>query len=42
MLDQPFSSKSYQEIFDTENRKGVNVEKKLKDDSSESLTKVVC
>lgn len=40
MLDQSFSSKSFQEIFDKENRKGVNVEEKFKNDFSESLSKV--
>lgn len=41
MLDQSFSSKSFREILDKENRKGVNVEEKYKDDFSESLAKVV-
>jgi len=40
MLDQSFSSKSFQEIFDKENRKGVNVEEKYKDDFVDSLAKV--
>jgi hypothetical protein len=40
MLDQSFSSKSFQEIFDKENRKGVNVEGKFKDDFAESLAKI--
>lgn len=40
MLDQSFSSKSFQEIFDRENRKGVNIEKKYKDDFVDSLAKV--
>lgn len=40
MLDQSFSSKSFQEIFDKENRKGINVEEKYKDDFVDSLTKV--
>ena len=31
MLDQSFSSKSFQEIFDNENRKGINVEEKFSD-----------
>lgn len=40
MLDQSFSSKSFQEIFDKENRKGINVEEKYKDDFVDSLEKV--
>lgn len=40
MLDQSFSSKSFQEIFDKENRKGINVEEKYKDDFVDSLAKV--
>ena len=40
MLDQSFSSKSFQEIFDKENRKGINVEEKYKDDFIDSFTKV--
>jgi len=40
MLDQSFSSKSFQEIFDKENRKGINVEEKYKDDFVASLAKV--
>ncbi|MFK7004410.1 hypothetical protein BWK63_10320 [Flavobacterium covae] len=40
MLDQSFSSKSFQEIFDTENRKGINVEEKYKNDFVDSLAKV--
>jgi len=40
MLDQSFSAKSFQEIFDNENRKGVNVEEKFKNDFSESYSKV--
>lgn len=40
MLDQSFSSKSFQEIFDKENRKGINVEEKYKADFVDSLAKV--
>lgn len=40
MLDQSFSSKSFQEIFDKENRKGINVEEKYKNDFVDSLAKV--
>ena len=40
MLDQSFSSKSFQEIFDKENRKGINVEEKYKYDFVDSLAKV--
>lgn len=40
MLDQSFSSKSFQEIFDKENRKGINVEKRYKDDFADSIAKV--
>ncbi|MCT4328221.1 RNA-directed DNA polymerase [Elizabethkingia anophelis] len=40
MLDQSFSSKSFQEIFDNENRKGINVEEKFKADFSHSLEKI--
>ncbi|PRX55269.1 antiviral reverse transcriptase Drt3a [Flagellimonas meridianipacifica] len=40
MLDQSFSSKSFQEIFDKENRKGINVEDKYKDDFADSIAKV--
>jgi hypothetical protein len=40
MLDQSFSSKSFQEIFDNENRKGINVEEKYKTDFVDSLAKV--
>ncbi len=40
MLDQSFSSKSFQEIFDKENRKGINVEKRFKEDFVDSLAKV--
>lgn len=41
MLDQSFSSKSFQEIFDKENRIGINVEEKYKHDFVDSLAKVV-
>lgn len=37
MLNQSFSSKTFQEIFDKENRKGKNIEKRFKEDFSESL-----
>ena len=40
MLDQSFSSKSFQEIFDKENRKGINVEEKYKTDFVDSMAKV--
>ncbi|MEZ4801719.1 MAG: antiviral reverse transcriptase Drt3a [Gelidibacter sp.] len=40
MLDQSFSSKSFQEIFDKENRKGINVEKRYKEDFADSIAKV--
>jgi len=40
MLDQSFSSKSFQEIFDNENRKGMNVEKKFNNIFSDSIDKV--
>ena len=40
MLDQSYSSKSFQEIFDKENRKGINVEKRFKEDFVDSLAKV--
>ncbi|MEH6658039.1 antiviral reverse transcriptase Drt3a [Leeuwenhoekiella marinoflava] len=40
MLDQSYSSKSFQEIFDKENRKGINVEKRFKADFVDSLAKV--
>ncbi|MDC8100150.1 antiviral reverse transcriptase Drt3a [Chryseobacterium rhizosphaerae] len=40
MLDQSFSSKSFQEIFDNENRKGVNVEEKFNDIFSDSIDRV--
>ncbi|MGS2761833.1 antiviral reverse transcriptase Drt3a [Sinomicrobium sp. M5D2P9] len=40
MLDQSFSAKSFQEIFDKENRKGINVEEKYKHDFVDSLAKV--
>lgn len=40
MLDQSFSSKSFQEIFDKQNRKGINVEEKFKDNFVNSLAKV--
>jgi len=36
MLDQSFSAKSFQEIFDLENRKGNNLENRFKEDFSES------
>ena len=39
MLDQSFSLKSFREIFDIENRKGNNIEKRFKDDFSISLAK---
>jgi len=37
MLNQSFSSKTFQEIFDKENRKGKNVEKRFANDFNESL-----
>ncbi|ELY2017207.1 RNA-directed DNA polymerase [Flavobacterium psychrophilum] len=37
MFDQSFSSKTFQEIFDKENRKGKNIEKRFKNDFVESL-----
>lgn len=40
MFDQSFSSESFQEIFDIENRKGSNIERKYKVDFSESLAKI--
>ncbi len=40
MLDQSFSSKSFLEIFDKENRKGINVEERFKGDFTLSLDKV--
>lgn len=39
MLDQSFSLKSFREIFDIENRKGNNIEKRFKNDFSISLAK---
>ena len=39
MIDQSFSAKNLQEIFDKENRKGNNVEKRFKDDFAESIKK---
>ena len=39
MLDQSFSSKSFQEIFDNENRKGINVEAKKTSGINISITK---
>lgn len=39
MLDQSFSLKSFWEIFDIENRKGNNIEKRFKNDFSISLAK---
>lgn len=41
MLDQSFSQKSFREIFDMENRKGNNIEKRFKDDFSVSLAKTL-
>ena len=41
MLDQSFSLKSFREIFDIENRKGNNIEKRFKNDFSESKKKVI-
>lgn len=41
MLDQSFSLKSFREIFDIENRKGNNIEKRFKDDFSVSLAKTL-
>lgn len=41
MLDQSFSQKSFREIFDIENRKGNNIEKRFKDDFSASLAKTL-
>ncbi|MES2588840.1 MAG: antiviral reverse transcriptase Drt3a [Bacteroidota bacterium] len=40
MYDQSFNAKSFQEIFDIENRKGNNVESRFKIDFSESLAKL--
>lgn len=40
MLDQSFSAKCFQEIFDKENRKGYNVEKKFKSDFQKSIAKL--
>ncbi|MGO1751076.1 antiviral reverse transcriptase Drt3a [Psychroflexus halocasei] len=40
MLDQSFSSKSFQEIFDKENRKGTNIEERYKDDFADSIARV--
>lgn len=37
MLDQSFTLKTFQEIFDKENRKGKNIEKRFKTDFEESL-----
>lgn len=39
MLDQSFSQKSFREIFDIENRKGNNIEKRFKNDFSGSKKK---
>ena len=41
MLDQSFSLKSFREIFDIENRKGNNIEKRFENDFSESGKKVI-
>ena len=41
MLDQSFSLKSFREIFDIENRKVNNIEKRFKNDFSESEKKVI-
>jgi len=41
MLDQYFSQKSFREIFDIENRKGNNIEKRFENDFSESEKKVI-
>lgn len=41
MLDQSFSQKSFREIFDIENRKGNNIEKRFKNDFSGSKKKVI-
>lgn len=41
MLDQSFSQKSFREIFDIENRKGNNIEKRFKDNFSVSLAKTL-
>lgn len=41
MLDQSFSLKSFREIFDIENRKGNNIEKRFKNDFSISLAKTL-
>ena len=41
MLDQSFSLKSFREIFDIENRKGNNIEKRFKKDFDESEKKVI-
>ncbi len=40
MLDQSFSLKNFQEIFDNENRKGNNIEKRFNDDFSDSIQKI--
>ncbi|HSD08176.1 antiviral reverse transcriptase Drt3a [Flavobacterium sp.] len=37
MLDQSFTSKTFLEIFDKENRKGKNIENRFKNDFAESL-----
>ena len=41
MLDQSFSLKSFREIFDIENRKGNNIEKRFKDNFLISLAKTL-
>lgn len=41
MLDQSFSLKNFQEIFDNENRKGNNVENRFSTDFSESIQKII-
>ena len=38
MKDQTFLAKNFQEIFDTENRKGNDIEQKFKGSFSESIT----
>lgn len=40
MFDQSFSSKCFQEIFDKENRKGMNIEKRFRNDFQETLLKL--
>jgi len=39
MLDQSFSSKAFYEIFDIENRKGINIEKRFQTNFARSIVK---